>query len=267
MLKKVKDIVKLEKITPVLWQIGKALLIVIVGHFVIKYLLKLIRKFFVKAKLDKSLSKFLLKTIDITLHIIVVLSALSAIGISTTGLLAALSAAAVGVALALKDSLSNIAGGILLLISPRFATGDFISAAGESGTVKQVDLMHTILKTPDNRHVIIPNGMMMGSQTVNFSKEESRRLDMTFVVSYDSDVELAKKIIRDTAESHPLLQAQIADTFVRVGEYTLQGVSIAARVWCRAADYAELNSDLLENIRVEFDKSGVTMAHNHMKPK
>ena len=145
----------------------KAAVIAVVGYFLVELLSKLLTKFFDKSRLDISLTKFLTKAVKITLYCIIGISVLNTVGISTTGLLAALSAAAVGIALALKDSLSNIAGGILLLVSPRFATGDFIEVAGEMGTVMQVDLMHTTLRTLDNRWVVIPNGNMINSQLIN----------------------------------------------------------------------------------------------------
>ena len=153
--------------------------------------------------IDISLEKFLEKAVNITLHIIIILSALSTLGISTAGLLAALSAAAVAVALALKDSLSSIAGGIILLLTRRFQTGDYVCINGESGNVVQIDMMHTVLKTLDNRHVVIPNSIVVNSQVVDYSSEETRRLDLTFSVSYDNDTEAVKRVITDTVLANP----------------------------------------------------------------
>lgn len=139
----------------------KAALILVAGHYLTVLVINIMKRSFKKIDVDVSLEKFLCKTVNIVLHVIIILSALNALGISTTGLLAALSAAAVAVALALKDSLGSIAGGIILLLTKRFKTGDFIEINGEKGNVLQIDMMHTVLKTLDNRHVVIPNGVVV----------------------------------------------------------------------------------------------------------
>ena len=173
-----------------------AVLILIIGHFIIAYIVKIIKRACMKANSDTSFISFVSKTVNIILHMIVVLSALNTLGISTTGLVAAFSAAVVAVGLALKDSLGNIAGGVLLLVSPRFLTGDFIEASGDSGTVVKVDLLHTTIRTVDNRQISIPNGLLINSHIINYSGEEKRRVDIKFSISYDADVNLAKHIHR-----------------------------------------------------------------------
>ncbi len=170
----------------------KAIIILVAGHYITLFLIKLMKRSLNRINIDISLEKFFEKAVYITLHIIIILSALSTLGISTSGLLAALSAAAVAVALALKDSLSSIAGGIILLLTRRFQTGDYVCINGESGNVVQIDMMHTVLKTLDNRHVVIPNSIVVNSQVVDYSSEETRRLDLTFSVSYDNDTEDGK---------------------------------------------------------------------------
>lgn len=242
----------------------KAGLILLVGHFIIVFIIKLMTKSLKKISMDYSLEKFLVKSVNIALHAVIILSALNALGISTTGLLAALSAAAVAVALALKDSLSSIAGGILLLINPRFATGDFIEVAGESGTVMQIDMMHTTLKTPDNRHIVIPNGVIINNEITDYSSEELRRLDMVFSVGYGDDPELAKKIISDVINGHQSALSEPDPPLVRVGEYAESSVNITVRVWCRTADYWQLKFDLLEQVRSGFDKNGITIPFNQL---
>ena len=147
----------------------KAIIILVAGHYITLFLIKLMKRSLNRINIDISLEKFLEKAVNITLHIIIILSALSTLGISTAGLLAALSAAAVAVALALKDSLSSIAGGIILLLTRRFQTGDYVCINGESGNVVQIDMMHTVLKTLDNRHVVIPNSIVVNSHVVDYS--------------------------------------------------------------------------------------------------
>lgn len=260
--------VKFLSFLSIVWKIIapflKAGIILVVGHFLIVYLIKIVEKAFIKANLDISLTRFLKKTINIVLHVIIILSALSAIGISTTGLLAALSAGAVAVALALKDSLGNIAGGILLLIMPRFATGDYIKVAGDEGTVESVDLMHTTLLTIDSRKVIIPNGVLMNSQIINFSCEEKRRVDINFFVSYKSDIEKVKSVILETINSHPLVINEPDVPFARVVSYEESSINIATRSWCKTADYWTVYFDLIEQTKAQFDKNGIEIPYKQI---
>ena len=244
----------------------KAAIIVAVGHFLIKYLIKLLDRAFGRTKLDESLVKFLEKTADIVLHVLVVISALNAVGVSTTGIIAALSAVAAAVALALKDSLSNIAGGILLLVSPRFATGDCIEVNGDIGTVLDIDMMHTVIRTFDNRHAVIPNGILVNSRLINYSQEPKRRVDLTFTVSYDNDTELAKRLICETMEKHPLVIAENGDEapFARVSGYGDSAVEITARAWCRSENYWDVHFDLKEQVRRAFDENGITIPYNQL---
>ena len=177
-----------------------------------------------------SLEKFFLKVVNITLHIIVLLSALNALGISTTGLLAALSGAVVAVALALKDSLGSIAGGIIILLTKRFETGDYIEINGDEGTVTQVDLMHTTLKTLDNRHVVIPNAVALNSRIVDYSSEDLRRLDVVFQIGYGDDSEKAKQIILDTVNKHKMALNEPEEPFARVTGFGESAIEITLMV-------------------------------------
>ena len=242
----------------------KTALILIIGHYAVVFILKLLTKSFKKVKMDVSLVKFFLKAVNIVLHIIVLLSALNALGISTTGLLAALSGAVVAVALALKDSLGSIAGGIIILLTKRFETGDYVEINGDEGTVTQVDLMHTTLKTVDNRHVVIPNAVAVNSRIVDFSSEDLRRLDIVFGIGYDNDSEKAKQIILDTVKNHKLSLNEPEEPFARVTGLGDSAVEITLRVWCERANYWQLKYDLLEQIKAEFDKNGISIPYNQL---
>lgn len=241
-----------------------ALIVLVVGHFVVKLLLKIMTRAMTRFQLDASLIRFFGKAIHITLHTVLILSALSTLGVSTTGLLAALSAAAVAVSLALKDSLSNIAAGILLLVAKPFSTGDFIEVGGKSGTVMGIDMINTVLLTLDNRRIIIPNGQLAGAEVINYSKEDKRRVDLSFSVSYGDDVEKAKTAILACAEAHPLVLSDPDEPFVRVGEYADSAVNITVRVWCKASDYWTVHFDLLEQVRAEFDKQEISIPFNQL---
>ena len=239
--------------------------------FAVVFIIKLLSKSFEKIKMDVSLEKFFLKVVNITLHIIVLLSALNALGISTTGLLAALSGAVVAVALALKDSLGSIAGGIIILLTKRFETGDYVEINGDEGTVVQVDLMHTTLKTLDNRHVVIPNAVAVNSRIIDYSSEETRRLDIVFQIGYGDDSEKAKQIILDAVNNHKMSLNEPEKPFARVTGFGDSAVDITLRVWCLRENYWQLKFDLLEQIKKAFDENGISIPFNqldvHIKDK
>ncbi len=251
--------------TSVLPKIIAALIIVVAGLIVIKIIKRIVRKALVgsKAQLDISLINFVVRAIGICLKVVLVLSALATIGISTTGIIAAFSACAVAISLALKDSLGNIAGGIMMLISQPFSTGDFIDVDGSAGTVLKIDMVHTTLLTPDNRQVVIPNGQLMNKTITDYSKEATRRMDLKFSIGYDDDAELAVKIITDVVSAHEFTLKDPAP-FIRVTEYADSAVVITARAWCESANYWSLHFDLLEQVKKEFDKNGITIPYNQL---
>ncbi len=240
-------------------------LIVLVGWIAVGIITKILRNALTKAKtkLDISLINFFVTAANICLKLLIVLSALNNLGISTTGLIAAFSAAAVAISLALKDSLGNIASGIIILISRPFSTGDLIDAGGSLGTVARIDMIHTTLRTPDNRLIVIPNGQLMNMTITDYSKEPTRRLDLTFGISYDNDPEKAKAIIMDTVKAHPMSLNE-PEPFVRVSEHADSAVIITLRVWCETGNYWTLHFDLLEQVRAAFDKNGISIPYNQL---
>ncbi len=238
--------------------------IVGIGILLIFLLVKVAKRAMEHKNTDVSLQNFLLQTLKIAGYVVIAISALSTLGVSTTGLIAGFSAAAAAIALALKDSLSNVAAGILILFTHPFETNDFITADGEAGTVKKIDVMHTTLVTGDNRQIIIPNGVLSSNKVINYSKEPLRRVDLTFSVSYDDDVEKVKETVRATAAQHPLVLSEPAEPFVRVSEYADSSVNVVARVWCRAEDYWTVHFDLMEQVRVAFNRENVTIPYRQL---
>lgn len=242
----------------------KMLLILVIGHFLIVYLQRVVGRSLNKRKLDPSLIRFTHKSVNIVLHLFVIISALTAIGVSTTGLIAAFSAVAVGVSVALKDSLSNVAGGILLLLSPRFSTGDYICAGGDEGNVISVDLLHTTIRTIDSKQISIPNGVLINSHIINYSCEKKRRVDIVFPVSYEADVKRAKQLAMEVLKNHPLTLDEPEAPFVRVRSYGDSAVNLLTRVWCKTDDYWDVFFDLTENIREVFEESGICIPYNQL---
>ena len=249
----------------------KMALILIIGHVLIVYWQRIFKRSLKKSKLDPSLIGFIHKAVNIILHLFVVISALTAIGVSTTGIVASFSAIAVGVSVALKDSLNNVAGGILLLISPRFSTGDYISAGGDEGTVTAVDLLHTTILTIDNKQISIPNGILINSHIINYSRESNRRVDIVFPISYEADVKKAKQLAEDVIKNHPFSLREPEEPFVRVHSYGESAVNLLTRVWCKTENYWSLYIDLVENIREIFEENGISVPYNqldvHIKEK
>ncbi len=240
-----------------------ALVVFVTGLIVLFIIAKILKKALSKTTLDISLQKFFVKTLYITGFVLILICALSTAGISTTGLIAGFSAAGAAVALALKDSLSNIAGGIVLLITHPFVTGDYIEIGDYSGTVKEIDILQTILVTPDNKTIVIPNGLLSSDEVVNYTKEPTRRVDLTVSVSYDNDIELAKKSVVKAAESISLVLSD-PQPFVRVSEYSDSSVNLAVRVWCKTEDYWDVHFAMIEKMRESFKKDGIEIPYQRL---
>ena len=242
-----------------------ALLILLIGHIVVRIVCKILNKTLEKFKLDPSLIGFFGKTANISLHIILILSALSMIGVSTTGLIAAFSACAVAISLALKDSLSNIASGLMLLISKPFSTGDFVEIGEDSGTVLKIDLMHTTIKTYDNRHVIIPNGQLATLEVINYSLETTRLATLSFSVSYNNDIAEVKTAIMNCLQADErVLKEEGKEPIVRIQSYGESAINFSARFWTNSADYWGAYYELLEKVKLEFDEQGITIPYNQL---
>lgn len=252
-------------VTSALPRILGTALIVVAGWFVTRLITNVLKEAMSRSKagLDVSLINFIVRTVDIVLKVLVILTALTNLGISTTGIIAAFSACAVAISLALKDSLGNIAGGIMMLISRPFSTGDFIETDGFSGKVQQIDLVHTTLLTSDNRRIVIPNGKLMNMTVTDYSREATRRMDLSFGIGYDADPEKAKRIIADTVAAHEAALKE-PKPFIRVTEHAESAVIITLRVWCKTADYWTLHFDLLERVRSELEKNGITFPYNQL---
>ncbi len=243
-----------------------AALVFVLGVIVLLIVSKIIEKTMSRTKLDISLQKFFVKTINIVGIVLILICALSTAGISTTGLIAGFSAAGAAVALALKDSLSNLAGGIVLLITHPFVTGDFIEMGDKSGIVKQIDILQTTLVTADNKTVVIPNGVLSSDNVINYTKEKTRRVDLTIPISYDNDVEQAKKsVLKAAALEKKLIEGEAP--FVRVSNYSDSCVELAVRVWCKTEDYWDVYFNMTEKIRDCFKEDGIVIPYQRIDIK
>jgi small conductance mechanosensitive channel len=236
------------------------LLIVGVGHWISNLLTAGLRRAMDRAEIDQTLTRFLGSLSYVVLIVIVVLTALGAIGIPTTNFLAVLGAAGLGVGLALKDSLSNFAAGIMLVIFRPFRAGDYIEAAGVGGTALTVGVFNTVIRTPDNRVITVPNGMIYGNVITNYSAENERRIDLTIGISYDDDISRAKTLIREVLERDERVLKEPAPDLLLM-ELGDSSVNIAVRPWVKRSDYWVARSELLQKIKQTLEGSGMSIPY------
>lgn len=257
----------LDKLNEIWVDAGLKLIYVIVIWFVgskfIKLLLKLIKKGKLFNKLDKSIASFLLSFISITLYIVLIITIAGVIGIPSTSIITLLGSAGVAIGLALQGGLSNIAGGLIILIFKPFKVGDFVDTHADSGTVKSISLFYTTLVTPDNKMVSIPNGTLANSTSINYSKEKERRLDISMDVSYNNDIQLVKKALNSVLNREKRINKE-KDIFVRLTDYKDSSMIYTIRVWVKSSDFWSVKFDLLEEIKKEFDKNGISIPYNQL---
>ncbi len=234
-----------------------AIVTLIVGLFIINRIHRMIEKIFTKRKIDPTLTSFFLSLINISLKIILIIVVISNLGIQTTSIVAVIAAAGFAVGLALQGSLSNFAGGVLIVFFKPYKVGDFIEAQGHSGTVKSIQIFNTILRTPDNKTIVIPNGAISNSSVINYSTEKTRRIDLTFGIGYDDDFEQAKSIINDLISNDKRILKDPAP-FVRVSNLGASTVDIVTRIWVERAEYGNVYHDMIENVKKEFDKNKIS---------
>ncbi len=237
-----------------------AILIFVIGRWLAKTIVKFIRNLMLKSKLDEILVKFLGNIAYALLIVIVVLAALEQLGVQTTSALAILGAAGLAVGLSLQSSLSNFAAGVMLVIFRPFNEGDFVEAGGTSGVVETIDIFKTVLRTGDNREVIVPNGQIYGGTIINFSARDTRRIDLVFGIGYDDDIRQSKEIIDAELKKDTRILGDPEPT-VMVLELGASSVDLAVRPWVNSADYWGVRSDLLENIKIAFDKAGISIPY------
>jgi len=235
-----------------------ALAIFIIGRWVANLITKGLRRVMERANVDATLIKFLSNIVRVLLLIFVILAAIGQLGIQTTSLIAVLGAAGLAVGLALQGSLSNFAAGVLVIIFRPYKVGDYIEGAGVAGTVDEVQIFNTVLKTPDNVRIIVPNSQITGGIITNYSAHETRRVDFTFGIGYADDIDKAKKIIEDVLTSDERVLEDPAPQIV-VAELADSSVNIVARPWSKAADYWSLKFDVTETVKKRFDAEGISI--------
>ena len=239
-------------------QLLLAIIVLIVGFWIIKLVTKATSKAMDRSEVDVSLKKFLNSLLGILLKTLLLISVASMVGIATASFVAIIAGAGLAVGLALQGSLANFAGGVLILLFKPFKVGDFIDAQGYTGTVNEITIFTTILKTPDNKTVIIPNGALSNGSMVNFSTESMRRVDMAFGIGYGDSVEKAKQVLTRLVESDVRIHKEPASQII-VDELGESSVNFKVRVWCNSTDYWGIYFDMQEKVKQTFDKEGISI--------
>lgn len=237
-----------------------ALLLLVIGLWVIKILRRGLGKMMVKANMDASLQPFLKSLISAILKTMLIISVLVMIGIEMTSFIAILAAAGLAVGMALSGTLQNFAGGVMILLFRPFKVGDFIDALGYKGTVKEIQIFNTILTTPDNVTIILPNGGLSGSAMTNYSAQPTRRVDMTFGIGYDDDIDKAKKLLNGLINNDERIFKDPAP-FIAISELADSSVNFVVRVWVNASDYWGVFFDMQEKVKKDFDNQGVSIPY------
>lgn len=240
-----------------------AIIVFVVGFFLNKLILNIFAKGAEHSKLDQTVNKFLSSVIKIVVTAIVIIVVLSILGIPMTSIITVLGTMGVAVGLALKDSLSNVAGGVILLINRTLKVGDYVDIGAYSGTVDEVSILFTKITTVDNKDIFIPNGAVATSAITNYSMEGNRRVDLVFGISYDNDHKKAISAINSVIEKHPLIVKE-PESFVRLGELGASSLNITVRVWTKNADYWTVYFDLIEQVKEKFDEENIVIPYNQM---
>ncbi|PZT48466.1 mechanosensitive ion channel protein MscS [Helicobacter valdiviensis] len=240
-----------------------AILILIVGFYLAKILSKYLSKAVIKATKDETFGSFFKNVAFVALLILVIITALSNLGVKTTSIIAVLGTAGLAIALSLKDSLSNLAGGIILVVLRHFKKGDLINVAGIMGIVESINLFHTKLITPDNQVVILPNSSIVAAPITNIYANRTRRMDLIFGISYTSDLQKAKTILEEIFKEDAIV-LQEPPTVVGVNNLGASSVDLLVRFWVKSEDYFSAKINLPQKVKLAFDKQGIEIPYNKL---
>ena len=264
MLEEIKNFLTSDEFIPMLTEWGMklilALAIFIIGRWVAKIITRAFRRAINRESIDDTLEDFLGNILYAILMVAVVLAAVDTLGVNITSLLAIVGAAGLAIGLALKDSLGNFAAGVMLIIFRPFTKGDFVEVAGTSGSVDEVRIFNTILTTPDNKQITLPNALITADPITNYSALEQRRVDLVFGVGYDDDLKVAREVLTRICKEHDKVLDEPA-TQVWVSELADSSVNFNVRPWVKTADYWGVYGDLLETAKVELEAAGCSIPY------
>lgn len=238
------------------WTIIKAILVFIVGRFVIQMINKLVRRILTKRDFDPSVKTFVGSLVNVTLMILLIISVVGALGVQTTSFAALLASAGVAVGMALSGNLSNFAGGLIILLFKPYKVGDYIESQGVGGTVREIQIFHTILLTADNKNIYIPNGSLSSGVVTNIGREPTRRVEWTFGVDYGSDYEHVKSVIESVLAQDTRILNEPAP-FIALSALADSSVNVVVRAWVKSPDYWGVYFDTNKAIYATFNAQGI----------
>ena len=243
--------------------IGLAALIFIFGRWISKMLGKVLSKLLNRTKLDQMLVRFVLSIVQVLLTLIVVVASLGQLGVDTTSLIALVGAAGLAVGLALQDSLKNFAAGVLLIFFRPFKEGDFVEVAGVSGIAESITIFNTVMRTGDNREVIVPNGSIYSDTITNYNSRPTRRVDRVCGISYDDDLRKAKDLLLEIVKADPRVLAD-PEPIVAVSALADSSVNFVVRPWVNTPDYWPTYWAITEQVKLRFDEEGISIPYPQM---
>lgn len=266
-----KDIVSLERMLEKLyeWVITRGVnvffgvIFLSIGWKVINKTLKRIRRILESKNADPTITRFLDNVMNVTLKTVLIIIILQYIGVNLTGLTTIVASAGVALSLALKGSLANLAGGVIILVARPFNVGDFIETTEHSGVVEKISIFYTYLVTFDNKQILIPNGILTDSSIVNYSSKEIRRVDLTFSVSYEEDVIRVKNVLINILKKNELVLEE-PEFFVGISMHGDSAINFIVKAWCKTEDYWTVYYDLLETVKIKFDEEGISIPYPQM---
>ena len=235
----------------------KVLLIWFVGRWIIRKVVRLIKKIMLKRKVNPSVSSFVSSMIDVVAMAVIIIMIISVLGIDTSSFIALCASAGVAVGMALSGTLQNFAGGVMILLFRPFKVGDYIEAQGIGGSVKEIQIFNTVINTPDNKIILLPNGPLSTGIINNYSREPLRRLDLTFSVAYGDDYEMAKAVMLRLIKEDGRALNEPAAPFVALGSLSASSIDLTVRIWCKQEDYWGMKFDLTQKVYETFPKEGL----------
>jgi len=244
--------------------IALALLIFYAGRFAVKIIVKIVRLILSRAGTDSMLIDFVTAIIQAILMLFVAIAALDKLGIDTTSLVALIGAAGLAIGLSLQDSLKNFASGVMLIVFRPFKDGDYVEAGGTAGVVEKINIFNTVMRTGDNKEVVVPNGAIYGDIITNYSARDTRRIDMVFGISYDDDIRKAKEIIQGILGADERILKE-PEPLVAVAELADSSVNFNVRPWVSSSDYWPVLYDVTEKIKLAFDENGISIPFPQME--
>ncbi len=248
------------------WNIVLFFAVLVVGTIVVKLLINIVRNMLKKTKMESITRGFLVAIVRVVLYLVLILMLLSIIGIQISGIITALSAVVLAVGMALQNIIANVANGMVIVSSHIFKKGDFVEANGVSGSITNINFLFTTLTTPDNKKVTIPNSAIIDNNVTNYGSNPTRRIDFTFSVAHETDVELVKKIVIDVMKSNGKIYDNEKHTpFCRLKTINANSLDFFANCWVDGSDYWDVYYYVMETVYNEFKKNNVSIPHNQLE--